>query len=96
MFEMAERGTDIVPSVSLLYARFHKASLLRRCVDSSGEPRHTDVPIPRSAFIKEWLRSYNGRITSTESSVVKVFVFENVKSTKELEVFVWNTEQSGT
>lgn len=97
MFEMTERGTDAVRSVTLLYERPGEASPLRRFDDAFGQPRHTDVPTPHSAFIKEKYRTdqcfYHSPISTTESSVAELYVFENVKSVKKLELFVWTIEE---
>ncbi|KAH7702595.1 hypothetical protein AAVH_30247 [Aphelenchoides avenae] len=92
---MAERGTDIVRSVTLLHMRAH-AWPLRHAVDPLGEPRRTDAPTPHSAFIKEWSRKeqLDRGETITESAVSELFVFENAKSAKKLEVFVWTLMQA--
>lgn len=55
-----------------------------------GQPRRT-VPAPDSAFVKEWARKRDLRleVTTTESYDAELYAFENAKSTKKLEVFMW-------
>lgn len=92
MFWMAERGTDIVRSVTLLDTHAKGPSHL----DALGPPRRTEVPTPRIAFVKEFLaknHNFYGKTKITESPVAELFVFENTKCAKRLEVFVWTIEQ---
>lgn len=96
MFEEAERGTEIVRSVTLIYKRFGKASPFLRNVEALGQPRRTDVPTPPSDFVKEWCRRSAHGTTTTESTVAGLFVFDNVKLAKKLEVFVWSLEAVST
>lgn len=90
MFESAERGTDTVRSVTLLHERYDEAWTLRHNIDPFGRPPRTDATTPQTAFIKEWIRKERLRATRiNESTVAEYFVFENEKSAKKLEVFVW-------
>ncbi|KAH7668105.1 hypothetical protein AAVH_43059 [Aphelenchoides avenae] len=96
MFEMTEPGTDIVRSVTLLYKRpLFEVSPLPDADEPLGRPRRTDAPSPHSAFIKEWsqqrLHDYDNTIT--ESPAADLFVFENAKAAKKLEVFVLAIQQ---
>lgn len=95
MFEAADRGTAIVASVTLLHARYKEASHLRHAVDPLGQPRRTEAPKPHSAFIEEWSRKQKrfDKRTTIESTVAHLYAFENAKSEKKLEVFVWTLEQ---
>lgn len=77
---MAERGAKVVRSVTLL----HQDSPLSHAVDPLGHPRRTDAPTPDSAFIKE---RYDG--TTFNESKAELFVIENAKASKKLEVYVW-------
>lgn len=91
---MAEPGINIVRSVTLLYERLDE-SPLHHTSEPFGLPRRTDVPTPHSAFVKEWSRKQDlvyGRPT-TEWTVADLFVFENAKLGKKLEVFVWPVKQ---
>ncbi|KAH7714033.1 hypothetical protein AAVH_18606 [Aphelenchoides avenae] len=97
MFETAERGTKIVPSVTLLHQRFGEASPMHHTGEPLGLPRRTDIPTPQSAFIKKWSRTeqlvYGTNATATESTVADFFVFESAKSGKKLEVYLWAVQQ---
>ncbi|KAH7721325.1 hypothetical protein AAVH_11181 [Aphelenchoides avenae] len=99
MFEMAEPGTDVVRSVTLLYKRaLFEVSPLPDADKPLGRPRRTDAPSPHSAFIKEWsqqrLHDYDNTII--ESPAAELYVFENAKAAKKLDVFVWAIQQQGT
>lgn len=62
-----------------------------------GQPNRTGVPKPHSAFVKESYRQdrclYHPAVSITESPVGELFVFENARSEKKLEVFVWTVEE---
>lgn len=74
----------------LLYERDFETSTLRHDVDPLGHPRRVDATAPQSAFIKEWASEKQlDDATITESAAAELFVFENAKSAKNLEVFVW-------
>ncbi|KAH7711279.1 hypothetical protein AAVH_21437, partial [Aphelenchoides avenae] len=95
MFEKADHGTDIVRSVTILHlGRYFATALFRNAVDAFGQPHYTAVPTPRSAFVKEWSRnqSLDGR-TTTESPVADLFVYNNAKAARKLEVFMWHVQQ---
>ncbi|KAH7706805.1 hypothetical protein AAVH_25970 [Aphelenchoides avenae] len=94
MFEAAERGKDVVPSVTLLHERPNNSAPLRHTADPLGRPRHTEVPAPQSAYIKEWVRKmpFYGR-PFTESTVSNLYVFENAKAAKKLEISEWTLEE---
>lgn len=91
MFGKAERGTDTVQSVTLVQMLFHEE--FRLDVDPLGQPQRSGVPIPHSVFVKEWLRERE--FTITESTLAELFVFENAKSAKKLEVYAWSFELAG-
>lgn len=93
MFETAERGTDVVRSVTLLHLRFFDASPLRGMDDLFGQPRHTDIPIQHSAFVKDRSRRNFPTNTYTEASNAEVFVFENANLAMKLDLFVSTIEQ---
>ncbi|KAH7678245.1 hypothetical protein AAVH_41856 [Aphelenchoides avenae] len=95
LFETAQRGMEVVRSVTLLHTRFHNASHLRHRVDPLGRPYRTDVAAPPSAFLKEWALRWvkTDRSTITESPTAELFVFENVKSAMKLEVSTWTVHQ---
>lgn len=95
MFAMAEHGTDIVRSVTLLYKRSYDTSPLRHIISTLGKPRSTDVPTPHSAFTKEWSREeyLNHGSTVTEATSAELFVFENATAAKKFELFVWTIEK---
>lgn len=92
MFEAAEHGTNILPSVTVVYKRDYDEFPLHRTDGPLGQPRRTDVPTPHSAFVKAWY-STDIKGTITESPVAELLVFENVKVTKKLKIFVWPVEQ---
>lgn len=99
-FEAAECAcARTIKSLTLIYRRFRDASPLRHAVDPSRQPRSTDVPTPQSAFVKKWVREETVRIgldvgvSTTESSVASLYVFENKAIAKKLEVFAWSIEQ---
>lgn len=96
MFETTERGMDAVRSVTLLYERPRNASTLRHSDHALGQPNRAGLPTPHSAFVKEWCRRdpclYHSPISTTESAVAELFLFENARSAKKLEVFVWTVE----
>ncbi|KAH7712426.1 hypothetical protein AAVH_20230 [Aphelenchoides avenae] len=95
-FEMAERGNEVVRSVTLLHERWGTASPLIPTIDPLGPPRLVDVPTPRSAFLHGWYRSDHLRgFTATEAPISELFVFENWKLAKKLEVFTWTIEHVG-
>lgn len=91
MFEAAECGTEIVQSLTLLHLRYS-----RQAIDPHGQPQPVDMPTPHVAFLKDWARKqYALRgITTVESNIAKHFVFENVKSEKKLELFVWTVKEA--
>ncbi|KAH7721301.1 hypothetical protein AAVH_11151, partial [Aphelenchoides avenae] len=91
-FEAAERGRNIIRAVTLTYRRDGKAWSLDHAVGTLGEPRCVDVPTPHNAFVKKCFRCIAG-FTVTESTVAELYVFENAKSAKKLEVFVWTMEE---
>ncbi|KAH7709226.1 hypothetical protein AAVH_23517 [Aphelenchoides avenae] len=91
-FEAAERGTNIIRAVTLAYRRDGKASPLGHAVGRLGQLRRIDVPTPHNAFVKKWFRCIAG-FTVTESPVAELYVFENAKSAKKLEAFVWSVEE---
>ncbi|KAH7699309.1 hypothetical protein AAVH_33588, partial [Aphelenchoides avenae] len=92
-FEKAERGTFIVRSVTLLHERRDKEPL-RFAVEPLGQSRCTKAPTPHSSFIRKWSRALlRDRMIVTESSVAELFVFENAKAAKKLELFVWTVKQ---
>lgn len=95
-FSSAERGKDIVRSVTLLHQYYADVPPSLPFVDPLGQPRRTAVPTPQSDFIEEWLlnaaQPHEG--TFTESTVADVYVFENAKAAKKLEVFLWPIVQS--
>lgn len=88
MFAASDRGTDIVRSVTLLYARTDE-SPLRHDVAPLGEPRRTDASTPHSAFIGQWYRKEHPYGTYSASTVAELFTFENAKSARKIEVYVW-------
>lgn len=93
MFKTAERGTDIVRSVTFLHRRLDP-SPLRHSVEPLGQARRTDVPTPHSAFVKDWIRKeqrVHGGIF-TESAAAELHVFENPRAEKQLEIFQWTIE----
>lgn len=93
MFETAERDTDIVRSVALLHV-FDREPYRRVVYPPLVRPRHTGVPTPRSDFTKEWLERIRlDGTTTSESTVAELFVFENAKSARKLEVFEWPIQQ---
>lgn len=97
MFEMTERGTDVVKSVTLHHVRSFErdATPVPLDVDLFGWPRRsTNVSTPHSAFVKERYR--DGHLygyATAESPVADLFVFENAKLAKKLELFVWTVEE---
>ncbi|KAH7696266.1 hypothetical protein AAVH_36667 [Aphelenchoides avenae] len=84
----------MVRSVTLLHRRTGLVSPLHHDVDPLEHPQRTGVTKPHSAFIEE---CYSGAhldgYTTTESTVAELFVFENAKSAKKLEVFVWTFDE---
>lgn len=90
MFERAERGTNITPSVTLLY-QCKGVSPFRHTVELFGRPLRNDVPTPHNAIIKKW--SLGIGIYVIESDVADFFQFENTKLAKKLEVFEWTLEE---
>ncbi|KAH7705868.1 hypothetical protein AAVH_26925 [Aphelenchoides avenae] len=60
-----------------------------------GQPHRTDVATPHSAFIKEWSRKQHSTHgwTTNESTVAELYVFENAKSARRLELFAWRVKQ---
>lgn len=96
MFEMTERETGIVRSVTLGHKDLGGLPHSRQIVDPLGQPRRTGLPPPHSAFITEWLRNQFGDATTTEPTAAKLYVFENTKSAKALEVFAWTARKWGT
>ncbi|KAH7711662.1 hypothetical protein AAVH_21019 [Aphelenchoides avenae] len=58
-------------------------------IDALGQPRRTDAPTPRNAFVELWLEDQHFKDGFTESSGAEHFVFENAKAAKKLEVFMW-------
>ncbi|KAH7707706.1 hypothetical protein AAVH_25062 [Aphelenchoides avenae] len=95
---MADRGTDVTRSVALLHTRYSAAWPLYRTFEPLGPPRRTDAPTPLVAFFEKWLMEAElGRdgVTTTEAPVAQLFVYENAKAAKKLEVFVWTIVQSG-
>ncbi|KAH7707966.1 hypothetical protein AAVH_24781 [Aphelenchoides avenae] len=86
----------MVRSVTLVHERSDDENLPQSdTVETLGQPRHTDVATPHSAFVKDWRSSVTEAygVTLTESSVAELFVFENAKASKKLDVFVWTIEQ---
>ncbi|KAH7698613.1 hypothetical protein AAVH_34292 [Aphelenchoides avenae] len=95
---MADRGTNVVRSVMLLHQRYGAAWHLRRSHEPLGQPQRMDAPTPHVVFFKKWLTEQDlgaDGITTTESSVAQLFVFENETAAKKLEVLVWTIVQSG-
>lgn len=95
MFERADHGTDIVRSVTILHLGSYFATPpFHNAVDAFGQPHHVAVPTPHSEFVKEWSRnqSLDGR-TTTESTVADLFVYNNTKAARKVEVFMWTVQQ---
>lgn len=96
MFEVAERGTDVIRSVTLLHQRYDRESPLLETFDVLGQPLRTEAPAPNSAFVKEWYGDDDLSDTiTTEPTVANLFLFENAKSAQKLEVFAWTLEEVG-
>lgn len=94
MFETADRETDVVGSVTLLYKRFGEGAAVPLDLEPLGQPWRTDVPKPHCEFIQEWLRERRGiMLAPTESPVGELFVFANETSAKKLELFAWIIEE---
>lgn len=94
MFESCERGTDVVRTVTLLHKRFFDDSPIFQPVDPLRLQRRANVPTPHNAFIKEWARrEQEQEIATTESPLAELFVIENAKAAKKVEVFVWTLQQ---
>lgn len=95
MFENAERGTDIVRSVTLRHDRTDEKYDLPHPHDPLGEPRRSGVPTQHSAFIKEWSRRRRLLGDSvTESAVADLFEYGGKAATK-LQLFVWTIKHVG-
>jgi hypothetical protein len=92
-FETAAPGTDIIRSVTLLHERYYGASPLHHTVGPLVQPWRTNVPTPHSAFIKQWASEHFLHAVS-ESTVAELFLFENAKLAKKLEIYVWTVEQA--
>ncbi|KAH7712430.1 hypothetical protein AAVH_20234 [Aphelenchoides avenae] len=93
-FETAERGVEIVRTVSWLYKRYGDASPLSHGVEPMRQPRCTDAPTPHSHLVKEWVQDEtDDGIPTNESTAASLFVFENATLAKKLGVFVWTIEQ---
>ncbi|KAH7711660.1 hypothetical protein AAVH_21017 [Aphelenchoides avenae] len=92
---MAERGAKIVGSVTALHTGLGDESPSRYAVEPFAEPRCSDAPTPHSAFTREWLRNQDLAYGSTivEPNVAELFVFENEKAAKKLEVFAWTFKE---
>ncbi|KAH7702241.1 hypothetical protein AAVH_30605, partial [Aphelenchoides avenae] len=90
-FEKAERGTDVVRSVTLLHLRFRTVSTLQH-TEALGQPRRTDVSMPHNEFFVNWLCSVcrqHAPLRPSNINQCELFVFENAKAAKKLEVLVW-------
>lgn len=81
--------------MTLLHTRFDDEwPFWRYTFDSLGELRPvvvTESPTPHSTFLKEWsreVRRIHG-IAMTELSVADLYIIENARSSKNLEVFLW-------
>lgn len=88
MFKKVESGTEIVRSVILLHRR---VSPLYHITELLGQPRRIDVPMPHNTFAKPWSRGREYRRPTAETC--ELFVFENAKSAKKLEVLAWTVER---
>ncbi|KAH7708764.1 hypothetical protein AAVH_23981 [Aphelenchoides avenae] len=84
----------MVRSVTLLHRRTGLVSPLQLAVDPLGHPRRINIPKPQGDFIDQWYgRAHLHGFAITESTVAELFLFENAKSAKKLEVFVWTVRE---
>lgn len=94
MFKATERGTNFVQTVTLLH-RSVWTWPLRNAIGTLGEPLRTDIAPPHSAFIEKWCRGgHSPGCTLTESPVASLFVFENAKAAKKLEIYAWTAVET--
>lgn len=99
MFKKVEPGTGIVRSVTLLHERSDgHVSPLHYIPELLGQPRRINVRTPRSAFVNYNPAFDNSSFFRPEyrwptSRRCPLFVFENAKSAKKLEVLVCTLER---
>lgn len=71
---------------------------MRHVGNPLGVPRRTNVPTPHNAFVKKRMRETrrDTHERTAESTFASLFVFENAKAAKNLEVLAWKVEIKST